>query len=592
MIALALDCEAMGRLLAVGATSALLAAVVATVSYRIAPAPSAEVARGTEEAFASGLYPRELPPRSAPLRWTTDHATICFRFVPAGRAHLVVRLRQHRTRVLVLVAGGIVGALEPHEPTFETDLETKGRVTVQLTTEGFVAGGRRLGASLDSVTLTPERGLVPSVALLACFIVPAVVVGVGALGAPVPAPVAALYALSVSLAQGFLLVPSGVLFSRESVVLGALFAVLGLVAVLFSRGRGGACCLALLLAVVVHGGCARSPQMIVSDAVLQANKLTAVAHGEFFPTSETQHTPPFRFPYGVSFFALLAPLARLGCDPVALVRWGAALSGLGAAFALLRLLAPRGALWAGAAVGLLQILPGSFDLYSYGNLSNVFAQSMTVLFFAWWAGAAPGGAAVGALLVVLAALGHLSSFFVLLVVGVCLAVMGGHDLRQDRTRRAALLIGLGLSVLYYLCFVPLVLSEIHRLGEGGAGGSAAGTLLVQLRSVRLQWGLPILPLALLGFLRRVAGSLDKDALAFWIAGLVLAFGALVSPLEVRYLYALTLPLVIAAGRGVAATLEEAPVAPRIGVLLLVLLQAWVAFREIGFDLFTRYRPAG
>ena len=158
-------------------------------------------------------------------------------------------------------------------------------------------------------------------------------------------------------------------------------------------GAGAWALIAMTAAWLVQGLLATSPVMIVSDAVFHANTLARVAGGDFFPTSVTQHATPFRFPYGVSFYAVLAPLFRAGIDGVALVRVGAAVAGVLASAALfLVLLRAYGAAAAGLAVVLLQTLPATFDVaYSYGNLSNAFGQSATVGFFAWWAGTRAGG---------------------------------------------------------------------------------------------------------------------------------------------------------------------------------------------------------
>ena len=49
---------------------------------------------------------------------------------------------------------------------------------------------------------------------------------------------------------------------------------------------------------------------------------------------------------------------------------------------------------------------------------------------------------------------------------------------------------------------------------------------------------------------RAAAGLDRDLTAWWIGAALLALPAVVSPLEVRYLYALTAPVAAAAGLGV------------------------------------------
>src|SRR5271170_7288626 len=194
----------MGRTSLVALASGLVGVIVTVLSFREAPMPIAAVSRGSEEAFASGLHPRELRPRSAPLRWTSERASFRFLFLPGGKAHLLVRLGQHRTRVLVLADRVAVGALEPRDSVFETDLETGGRETIELATEGFVAGSRRLGASLDAVSLTFERNRFPPLALLGSFVIPAVVIGLGCLMASSSALLAVCAALGSALAQGAL----------------------------------------------------------------------------------------------------------------------------------------------------------------------------------------------------------------------------------------------------------------------------------------------------------------------------------------------------------------------------------------------------
>src|SRR6185295_15941596 len=51
------------------ALAAGLALCAAAGLDRFAPAPSADVSRGSEDAFATGLEPRELVPRQGPQRW-------------------------------------------------------------------------------------------------------------------------------------------------------------------------------------------------------------------------------------------------------------------------------------------------------------------------------------------------------------------------------------------------------------------------------------------------------------------------------------------------------------------------------------------
>jgi hypothetical protein len=294
--------------------------------------------------------------------------------------------------------------------------------------------------------------------------------------------------------------------------------------------------------------------------VFHANRLRDAAGGELFPTSLTQHATPFRIPYGVSLYALLVPLAWLGLDRVSLVSAGAGLAGVVAAAAAFGLVARRDARAATAAVVAWQLLPGTFSIYSYGNLSNAFGQAVSVLFLCWWSGAAPGGFALGGLLFAVAGISHLSSLIVLMVLALALVLARGSKLRADSTRLAALGLGGGLILAYYSRFAGLVLSSLPRLLEGGGQGRAGSrgpwdALGYQLQGVPAQFGWPAILLALVGLLAwrrerqwREPGTL-RDLTAYLVAVGLLALPAVVSPLEVRYLYALGLPVAVAAGSG-------------------------------------------
>src|SRR5437870_5341950 len=181
-------------------------------------------------------------------------------------------------------------------------------------------------------------------------------------------PAAALaIAVQAALAEALLLWPQGLLHSPYRTSLSILTGAGALGGLLFARwrerrvpGAGPWAFAAGLLAFLVQVMAATSPAMVVSDEVFHANNLARVAGGEWFITSLTQHARPFRFPYGVSFYALLVPPLRAGIDAAALVRAGAAASGLAASLGLFALLAPAGAARAGLAVILLQLLPGAF----------------------------------------------------------------------------------------------------------------------------------------------------------------------------------------------------------------------------------------
>jgi hypothetical protein len=242
----------------------------------------------------------------------------------------------------------------------------------------------------------------------------------------------------------------------------------------------------------------------------------------------------------------------------------------------------------------LQLLPASFRYYSEGTLSNVFGQSITALFFTWWAGATPLGAALGALLLSVGTLAHLSSLITLLLLCAALVLLRRRAGPLGRMRWLALAAGIAVAVFYYAQFSRLIVDQLPRLTEGAGEGGSAPTgfwkaLVDQLRDAAAGWGLPAVVLAWLGRPRRLADAFDGDLAAFWLTGAVLLGAALVSPLEVRYVYALTLPVSIAAAYGLAR-LWDGGLGGRVAASGLFAVQAALAVREIVEAVFFRYRP--
>jgi hypothetical protein len=586
--------------------AAVVALLAAVVLDRTSPPPSADVSRGSEDVFAAGLQPREIPPRQGPQRWMGTEARFRFRNLPAGPGRLEVALHGHRTAVAVAVDGVVLGVLAPGVAALEVPIAAprEARFQATLTTEGFTtADGRRLGALVDRVTLHHAAPGWPPLALVLNLLLASLAVAWAARSCGLDphstlAVAAAACALEVVTLHPFGAARSAYADTVTLWLAGAALLAVGLGRALARRFPGSApgTFAVVMIVAAVQGIAATSPLMVVSDAVFHANKLAAVAAGDLFPTSVTQHARPFRIPYGVSFYALLAPLYRLGFGGVGLVRAGAAAGGILASLALYRLLLPLRGAWAAAAVLMLQLLPGVFDVYSFGNLSNAFGQAMTVLFFAWWAGAAPGSMAVGAVLLFLGATAHLSSLIVLAVLSASLLVLGGAEARRDGRRLPALLLGLGMAALYYVHFLGMVMEQAPRLLEGGGQGRGPfpgflGVLRAQVLGGVGQWGVPAMLLAWLGRPRTSASVLDRATRAYWVAGAVLLVPAVLTPLDVRYLYALTCPLAVAAGAGLVRLLVDEPGGWRqwAGAGLLA-AQAAIAVRGLLEALLARYRP--
>ncbi len=577
--------------------AALAGAASAGILAARAPSPAADVARGSEDAFVRGLHVREIPPRGKPQRWTRERAQVSFRHLPAGPAAIDVQLRGNRGRVVVSADGLVLGVLEPgrRSASFDVPAGPHALREVELRSETFTAGdGRQLGALLERVAVRAPRTGGPTLGLLALIVAPALVVAAAAGVAGSGGWVAGGLGAAVAVLEALLLGPSGVAYSPYTARLALLLAMGGLVGgawgAYWERRRAGSgpwAFAALLVSVVVQLAVGASPLMVVSDAVFHANNLARVAAGDLFLTSVTQHATPFRFPYGVSFYALLAPLLRLGLEAVSLVRAGAALAGVAGAAGLFGLLVSRGPRLAALAVVLLQLLPGTLDVLSFGNLSNAFAQGLTVLFFAWWAGQARGSWALGAALLAVAATAHLSAFVVLAVLAPWLVWARWPAVRRDRTRVLALCVGLGTAGLYYASFAGLVLAQLARLGESGgsAGPGFGGAIVRQALTVLGQWGLPALLLAAAGAARRGREGLDRDLAAWWGAGLTLLAVSLATPLDVRWAYAMG-PAVATAGALGTAWLwalgrggQAAAGLLLLGVARLAASTGWVALWE-------------
>src|SRR5262245_490248 len=412
---------------AMAAAAAIAAGLLAGAAVdRWAPVPAAEVARGGEDAFASGLQARELPPGKAPQRWTEPQARFVFERVPPGPARLEVAVQHHRTPVSVTANGALVASIAPGATggTYSLGVLRLPTLTIELRTSGRLDRlGRRLGTQLVRIRLEHSPSRSPRLGLLAWF---ALVALLGALLAAVaglgPGGQATCGA-GLSFILAVALLPCGLVRSSYLGQLSWLLAGIAVLATVFARGvsswmagAGPWAFRAALAAGIVQVVAATSPLMVTSDGPFHANNLLRVSWGELLLTSLTPHHPPFRFPYGASFYIALLPWLREGADPLALVRWGAAIFGWLGSLGLFLLLGRRSARVAGLAVVILQLLPESFVHYSYGSLSNVFGQSLTVMFLAWWALAAPLGAALGGLLWALGGLAHLSSLVVLAVL--------------------------------------------------------------------------------------------------------------------------------------------------------------------------------
>ena len=583
--------------------TAVLVQGAAAALHLFSPAPLADTRRGSEQAFAAGLEPREIEDGVLARRWAGRRLVVSFVNLPAGPLDIAVAVRSQRHPVVVGHAGAVLGVIPPGETEGRYTLAGSdgGRVRLELAADTFVArGGRQLGFLLDRVSVTPRApGAWPPWSLLAILGLPAFVVLLAgrAAGLPPWGPLALV--AGVLGALGIALWPYGLARSPYAAELAVGLAAGTVLSSVLARwlarrakgadatnARRGAF-LALLVAFLVQGVAASHPCLVASDAVFHAHNLEAVALGDLSLTSLTPHDPPFRFPYGVSFYVALVPLLHTGLQTTTLVRFGACAAGLASAVALLALWLPAGALRAAVAVGLLQLLPVTFHLLSAGNYSNVFAQALTVLFLAWWSGARPGGWPVGALLFAMAATAHFGGLLFLLSLSMSLLLLEGRGVVKDTTRRNALLAGLLAAALYYGRFLDLMVGQLPRLlhGSGSAGSGPLAGLLIQVGQAWLEWGGPVVLLAAFGLWAK--RELDRSTAALALAAAPFLLAAVVSPLEVRYLYAVTAAVALLAADGFVELITS--LRGRLLAALAVALQAGLACAGIARAILERYR---
>jgi hypothetical protein len=584
----------------------LLAWASAAALHRLSPPPLVDTRRGSEQAFARGLEPREIEDGLLARRWAGRSVTLSFVNLPRGPVELLVEVRSQRHPVMVALGGAVLGTLAPGVVSGRYALPEPrgGRVDLELSAETFVArGGRQLGFILDRVLVsTAPAGLWPPLSLVLTLALPAVSafllgrwVGLEAGGATAAAAVLLLVQVAALFRYGLVRSP----YARELSFWLVIGTLLGLAFASWVRRSGSSgfgaegarwAFVGVLTAFLVQGIAAAHPCLVASDAVFHAHNLQAVSFGDFWLTSLTPHYPPYRFPYGVSFYVALVPLLHTGLDLATLVRVGASASAVLASAALFWMLAPGGAARAGMTVVLLQLLPVTFDLLGVGNYSNVFAQSLMILFLAWWSGPTPGGWPVGALLMAAAATAHFGGLLFLLSLSVFLAVAERRTL--DRPRVMALAVGLGLAAAYYLQFLTMVMDQVPRVVQGG-GAAGAGFVLGlagQMKHLAREWGIPALLLALVGLRARPFARGERavrSLAALALAGVPFLLAAAGSALEVRYLYAVAPVVALLSAEGVMAGARQ----PMLGILAAVgvVVQAAIALTGIARATYERYR---
>jgi hypothetical protein len=326
-----------------------------------------------------------------------------------------------------------------------------------------------------------------------------------------------------------------------------------------------AAALLLKLLVLLH------PDMPIGDTLFQAHRFQDVLAGKLLFTSIAPGN--YLFPYAPGLYvvsSLFSGLVPRGLPDMALLRVvtvstdaivGALLYGL--------IARGRGDRLAGAcAVALYHLLPLDFGVLGTGNLTNAFAQSLSVAALAMMGGTAltlrRRALLVGFVLVVTAAfLSHTSTFAILSVACFLTAILfwwrGGI---ASRPQALAILAGLAIAIvlavgLYYGHFIETYRTQLARIGAEtaaaapDAGGRGMSVRLAAVpRYLWLYFGLPGIFLAACGIWATWRQPLtDRLTLALqgWAFACVLFLViGVVTPVDMRY-YLAAIPVVAAAG---------------------------------------------
>jgi hypothetical protein len=326
----------------------------------------------------------------------------------------------------------------------------------------------------------------------------------------------------------------------------------------------------LKLLVLLH------PNMPIGDTLFQAHRFQEVMAGRYYFTSIAPGN--YQFPYAPGLYIVAMAfswLVKRGMGDMTLLRTivcaAEALSGLLLYGIAARVRGDR--LAAALAVAMYHLIPLGFGVIIAGNLTNAFAQSLSVVALALIA--APGlrleyRGMVAALVVALTAafVAHTSTFAILSVATVVIACLfylrGGPALRSPAA--AVLVAGIIAVVVaiavYYAHFIDTYRAELARIGgetataAPDAGGRGIGGRLQSVpRYLYIYFGVPALLLAAWGaaFLWK-RGARDRSSLAAvgWLitCGLFLILGIL-TPVDMRYYLAAIPALAFLAALGAA-----------------------------------------
>lgn len=596
--------QTMGRALATAVLALLAGAVWAVVLYAWHPAVNIEFDRDVPR-NVEGFYPSEHDIAShLTFAWTRADAVIRLPGLDR-RVPWQITFRASSGRPpgienpdVTILADGIAITTRHVTAPF-TDFSAtvpalpnrRGLVIALHSSKTFVPGKadpRTLGIVVDRLTVAPAGAV-----LLPHQAIGAAALSSGAMGAAIA--LLGMTAGSAVIGAAVLSAGDAAAVARGSGPFGAypatvltvgwsVAAALALIAVAFRIGRAQplrntarfaiaftASALFLNLLVLLH------PDMPIGDALFHAHRFEEVLAGRFYFTSTAPGGYAFPYAPGLYVFAsLFARLVHRGAGDVVLLRV-VTLSVDAVAAGLLYRAIGRGwgdRLAAAIAVALYHLIPTDFSVFTTGNLTNAFAQSVSVIALVLMASPAVRlgrmAATIALALVLLAAyLSHASTLAILFVSTLAIASLyfarGGPPLRASAIAIlvASFAAALAAVLVYYLHFMDTYRVEFARIGhETATAAAAAGNRTIADRARGVPYGLeinvgwPLLALTAVGgwFLwRRNAGDRLTRAIGGWLAacGLFLVVGIL-TPVDMRYYLAAVPALAIVAAAGAAA----------------------------------------
>jgi hypothetical protein len=545
------------RSLIVAAAVGAFAFAATSFVYRKGGGVLVDFERGYEGAFVDGFHPRERA-EGKYFRWTDDASDIELRHLPTkGTIQVEARLRTIRPEgqalpSLSFTANGVTvhrAAALPGVVTYHFTIPASAsHLRIGIESETFeAAGGRKLGVQVLGIRLKLPDEL-PSFEEPALWMALAAILLLGTgLVSGVSFPVAVLAAVALTLPFVYLLGFQAVRFStypRDVALLaGSTLAAAALLRAILNRlgwlhpsERTIATALVAVL-LLLKMGALSYPLMLSSDADFQANRMREFLQGNWYPTSVTQHQPPFRIPYPVSLYAVAAPLARAGIELVPALEIATGFFDVLVSAILLflgwRLLDD---FRAGALAAILyQLVPMNFLSFSAGNFTNLFAVAMVAFAFTFLSAGAVAGTGIATLLALTAHFGMLLEGVLLWPLWLVLLWLAPKPVK-DRRRllTGVVLAAFLLAGIYYLGYLELFTSQIPRAmsGTSGMGGANGLGLLGE------QLGWVFVATAFLGsvsLVRKPLSSVFSSLATGWLAATLLFFAIdLRTGLEIRY----------------------------------------------------------